>query len=90
MSASELVYDWNRLQPESARPSGPVLLNDETLRDGLQSPSVRDPSIEQKIEILHLMESLGINSLDIGLPGAGARAVEHVNRVWHAKSSPTS
>ena len=53
-------------------------LTDETLRDGLQSPSVRDPSIEQKIEILQLMEALGINTLDLGLPGAGARAVEHV------------
>ena len=57
---------------------GPVLLNDETLRDGLQSPSVRDPSIQDKIEILHLMEGLGINMLDLGLPGAGPRAVEHV------------
>ena len=53
-------------------------LNDETLRDGLQSPSVRDPSIPEKIEILHLMEALGIDSLDLGLPGAGPRAVEHV------------
>src|SRR5271156_4160837 len=60
------------------RPAGPVLLTDETLRDGLQSPSVRDPSIEQKLSILHLMEALGINSLDLGLPGAGPRAVEHV------------
>jgi isopropylmalate/homocitrate/citramalate synthase len=58
-------------------PRGPVLLNDESLRDGLQSPSVRDPSIEEKIEILHLMESLGIDSLDLGLPGAGPRAVAH-------------
>lgn len=57
---------------------GPVLLNDESLRDGLQSPSVRDPSIQDKIQILHLMEALGINSLDLGLPGAGPRAVEHV------------
>jgi 2-isopropylmalate synthase len=56
------------------RPTGQVLLNDETLRDGLQSPSVRDPSIEEKIQILHLMEALGINSLDLGLPGAGPRA----------------
>ena len=54
------------------------MLNDETLRDGLQSPSVRDPLIQDKITILHLMESLGINSLDLGLPGAGPRAVEHV------------
>src|SRR5580765_5996004 len=78
MNVSELIYDWNRLYPQSLHPAGPVLLNDETLRDGLQSPSVRDPSIEQKVEILHLMEALGINSLDLGLPGAGARAVEHV------------
>jgi len=78
MDVSELIYDWNDLYPQSLRLSGPVLLTDETLRDGLQSPSVRDPSIEQKLEILHLMESLGINSLDLGLPGAGPRAVEHV------------
>jgi 2-isopropylmalate synthase len=75
---SELIYDWNALYPKSLHPPGPVRLTDETLRDGLQSPSVRDPSIDQKLEILHLMESLGINTLDLGLPGAGARAVEHV------------
>jgi 2-isopropylmalate synthase len=73
---SELIYDWNRIHPASLRPIGPVLLNDETLRDGLQSPSVRDPSIEEKLNILHLLEDLGVNSLDIGLPGAGPRAVE--------------
>ncbi len=78
MNTSELIYDWNRIHPASLRPMGRVLLNDETLRDGLQSPSVRDPSIEEKIQILHLMESLGINSLDLGLPGAGPRAIEHV------------
>jgi 2-isopropylmalate synthase len=77
VKVSELIYDWNRNHPASLRPSGHVLLNDETLRDGLQSPSVRDPSIEEKIHILHLMETLGINSLDLGLPGAGPRAVEH-------------
>ena len=78
MKTSELIYDWNRIHPASLRPSGHVLLNDETLRDGLQSPSVRDPSIQEKIHILHFMEALGINSLDLGLPGAGPRAVEHV------------
>ncbi len=78
MNSSELIYDWNRIHPASLRPMGHVLLNDETLRDGLQSPSVRDPSIQEKIAILHLMETLGINSLDLGLPGAGPRAVEHV------------
>ncbi|HZQ20115.1 MAG TPA: LeuA family protein [Terriglobales bacterium] len=78
MKASELIYDWNRALPLELLPTKPVLLNDETLRDGLQSPSVRDPSIDEKIRILHLMENLGIDSLDLGLPGAGPRAVEHV------------
>ena len=73
-----LVYDWNQVEN---KPSPEVALLDETLRDGLQSPSVKDPSIDDKIRILHLMESLGINSLDLGLPGAGQRAVEHVERL---------
>ena len=78
MKSSELIHDWNLTDSSSLRPAGPVLLNDETLRDGLQSPSVRDPSIAEKLAILHLMEALGINSLDLGLPGAGPRAVESV------------
>ncbi|HSZ61871.1 MAG TPA: LeuA family protein [Terriglobales bacterium] len=78
MNTSELIFDWNRRDLLEWRPSKAVRLTDETLRDGLQSPSVRDPTIEQKLEILHLMEALGINTLDLGLPGAGARAVEHV------------
>src|SRR6202140_5215808 len=75
MNTSDLIYDWNRLYPKSLHPPGQARLTDETLRDGLQSPSVRDPSIAEKIEILHLMDALGINSLDMGLPGAGPRAV---------------
>src|SRR5271169_3021459 len=78
MNTPDLIYDWNKNHPPGLKPPGPVLLNDETLRDGLQSPSVRDPSIAEKIEILHLMEALGLDSLDLGLPGAGPRAVEHV------------
>ncbi len=75
---TELIYDWNTLDDAGFRPAGEVLLNDESLRDGLQSPSVKDPSIEQKLRILHLMEELGINMLDVGLPGAGPRAVADV------------
>jgi 2-isopropylmalate synthase len=78
MNSSDLIHDWNTNYPPDMKPAGPVLLNDESLRDGLQSPSVRDPSIPEKIEILHLMEALGINSLNLGLPGAGPRAVESV------------
>jgi 2-isopropylmalate synthase len=83
MNTSDLIYDWNNNYPPGLKPAGPVLLNDESLRDGLQSPSVRDPSIAEKIEILHLMESLGINSLNLGLPGAGPRAVEAVTALAH-------
>ena len=78
MHTPDLIYDWNKNHPPGLKPPGPVLINDETLRDGLQSPSVRDPSIAEKIEILHLMDALGIDSLDLGLPGAGARAIEAV------------
>jgi 2-isopropylmalate synthase len=78
MKPSDLIYDWNQALPAKLLPERPVLLNDETLRDGLQSPSVRNPSIAEKLEILHLMEALGINALDLGLPGAGPQASEHV------------
>ncbi len=74
-----LIFDWNQ-QPDVPRPSV-VLLNDETLRDGLQSPSVRSPSIEQKLRILHLMERLGMDTADIGLPGAGPHVVADVERL---------
>jgi isopropylmalate/homocitrate/citramalate synthase len=64
-----------------------VQLNDETLRDGLQSPSVRCPTIEQKLEILHLIDRLGIDTADIGLPGAGAHVVRDVERLAHEIAS---
>jgi 2-isopropylmalate synthase len=72
---NELIYDWNLATTPAIVPGTRVLLNDETLRDGLQNPSVFDPRIEEKIEILHLMEALGIDAVNIGLPGAGPRAV---------------
>jgi 2-isopropylmalate synthase len=77
MLHNEWIYDWNLASPPAIAPGTKVLLNDETLRDGLQNPSVFDPSIKEKIEILHLMEALGIDSVNIGLPGAGPRAAEH-------------
>ena len=79
---SELIYDWNRAGGADLRPArGRVELDDETLRDGLQSPSVRNPSIEEKLRILHLMAELGIESADIGLPGAGPHVVRDVERL---------
>jgi 2-isopropylmalate synthase len=74
MNDDGLIYDWN-VTGEFVFPTGcKVTLDDETLRDGLQNPSVHNPSIGEKIEILHLMEALGIESANIGLPGAGPRA----------------
>jgi 2-isopropylmalate synthase len=78
---SHLIYDWNSVPGALFQPAGRVLLDDESLRDGLQSPSVKDPAIADKLRILHLMEELGINFADIGLPGAGPRAVADVERL---------
>src|SRR5437773_668869 len=81
MEERQLIYDWNN----AGGPDGHfdwtrarIDLNDETLRDGLQSPSVTDPSLEVKKRLLHLMADLGIVAADIGLPGAGPRVVEQV------------
>ena len=80
MEEQQLIYDWN----SAGRNGGfdwsraRVDLNDETLRDGLQSPSVTDPSLDVKKRLLHLMADLGIVAADIGLPGAGPRVVEQV------------
>jgi 2-isopropylmalate synthase len=70
----DLVYDWNKGGIVDMKGVVHIEFDDETLRDGLQSPSVTDPTIDQKIKILHLMEDLGIQSANIGLPGAGPRA----------------
>ena len=78
---SDLIYDWNRAGGAVFPKRGRVEIDDETLRDGLQSPSVKSPTIDQKIRILHLMESLGIDSVDIGLPGAGPHVVDTVTRL---------
>jgi 2-isopropylmalate synthase len=74
-----LIYDWNVVEP-AARPPV-VMFDDETLRDGLQSPSVRAPSIDQKIRILHLIDAVGIDTTDLGLPGAGPHVVHDVERL---------
>jgi 2-isopropylmalate synthase len=79
-----LIYDWNH-DAVAAGPSRPVaMLDDETLRDGLQSPSVRNPTIDEKIDILHHMDALGIDTADIGLPGAGPKVARDVERLARA------
>ena len=69
-----LIYDWNRDGRAARADYRPAQLDDETLRDGLQGPSVRNPPLEVKKRLLHLMDELGIDTADIGLPGASERA----------------
>jgi len=76
-----LIYDWAKAGPRKAHYPHHVMVDDETLRDGLQSPSVNDPPLETKVELLHLMEGLGIESADVGLPGAGAHQRDAVLRL---------
>ena len=83
MQENELIHDWNLIDYEISRnpdnhPHG-VWFDDETLRDGLQSPSARNPSIEEKIELLTYMERLGIQKVDLGLPGAGPFHLNHID-----------
>ncbi len=81
MSIEDLVYDWNRIEPSLHAPDRHIGFDDETLRDGLQSPSVCEPPIEKKIALLHLMDALGIDTADIGLPGAGGTHAAGVERL---------
>ena len=74
MQHDELIHDWNVPEQKQRR----IQFDDETLRDGLQSPSARDPELEQKIRLIQLMDQLGIDTADVGLPGAGTRAREHI------------
>jgi len=78
VSRPDLIYDWNAHGGDLSPDRGAIEFDDESLRDGLQSPSVVDPPIATKIEILRLMDRLGIQTADIGLPGAGPRAVRDV------------
>src|SRR5919204_555833 len=89
LSDHELIYDWNSV--EKVAPLSPkkrIQFLDETLRDGIQSPSVTDPTIEDKLELVRLANDLGIDTTDIGLPGAGKRAIDDVTTIaGHIKAS---
>jgi 2-isopropylmalate synthase len=79
--AAEFIFDWNEVNRKGRIMPRGFSLFDETLRDGLQNPSVKDPPIGDKIALLHLMEDLGIHCADIGLPGSSQRAFEDVLRL---------
>src|SRR3954465_16086882 len=78
----ELIYDWNSTEKVSAlSPKRRIQFLDETLRDGIQSPSVVDPSIDDKLRLVDLANDLGIDTMDIGPPGAGRRPIEDVTTI---------
>src|SRR5262245_46767559 len=75
-----LIYDWNKETPVPTGRRRP-LVNDESLRDGLQSPSVRHPNADEMVEVLHAIDAVGIDALNIGLPGAGPHVVATTTRL---------
>jgi len=76
MSLQDLIHDWNTEgpQPSPRRP----LFHDETLRDGLQSPSVTDPDLPAKRDLLHRLARLGVDAINLGMPSAGPKAMAAV------------
>jgi isopropylmalate/homocitrate/citramalate synthase len=85
----QLIYDWNTVNAP-AKPTRPVSIHDETLRDGIQGPSVRDPDIEHKLRFLHLADELGVGSIDLGLPGSGPSGCGSSRSVQRAPWKSTS
>ncbi len=81
LARDDLIYDWNDREPEAGSKLRAIEFDDETLRDGLQSPSVLSPPIEKKVEILHLIAAIGVQSVNIGLPGAGPHVQKQVLRL---------
>jgi len=81
MCNDDIIYDWNEVDRSAPPLAKGFALVDETLRDGIQSPSITNPPIDTKLQILHCMEELGIDVADVGLPGAGAQAQRDVTRL---------
>jgi len=85
----EIVYDWNLHETSMRSRVRPIELFDETLRDGLQSPSVREPKLGEKLDLLHRMNSLGIDWCNVGMPSAGeqrrAEIIKMLNEIGRAR-----
>ena len=78
LKMEDLIYDWNNIAEQRVHFPAKIMITDETLRDGLQSPSITQPDIEDKVSLLYLMSDLGIACADLGLPGAGPRFKDEV------------
>ena len=82
MKESDIIYDWNSVEKVAPlTPGRKLTFFCETLRDGIQSPSVVDPRIDDKIKLVQIASDIGIHHIDVGLPGAGPRAVEDCLRL---------
>src|SRR5688572_9069808 len=77
-SDEQLVYDWNGVNRRGRLIQTGITFFDETLRDGIQNPSVTDPKQADKLELIHLMDEIGIHVADIGLPGSSKRNYDDV------------
>lgn len=75
LDENELIHDWNAPYPALGKR---IQFDDETLRDGLQSPSALEPCLEDKVKLVHLMNQLGIDTANVGLPGASQHARDHI------------
>jgi isopropylmalate/homocitrate/citramalate synthase len=82
--SEHLIFDWNKVEPPPPRPANAVSFDDETLRDGLQSPSTRHPSLDERVRFLELAAAVGISAADVGLPGAGPRAASEAEALCRA------
>jgi isopropylmalate/homocitrate/citramalate synthase len=80
-ATQDLIYDWNEVRRHGRLIPKGITFFDETLRDGLQNPSVTDPPVEVKIELVHLANDVGIHGMNVGLPGSSERAFEDVVRI---------
>lgn len=74
--ASDVIHDWNAIGERTPAPPRQVEIHDETLRDGIQCPSAHDPDIDDKLAIVRLLSACGVDTIDVGLPGAGQRAID--------------
>ncbi len=70
-NTAALIYDWNEKERTGPLLRRPPRFVDESIRDGIQSPSVRDPSIEQKMQLVRLMDRLGIHDAQPRPAGGG-------------------
>ena len=88
---ADLIHDWNQTDG-TFKPTRPIQFDDETLRDGLQSPSALDPSLDDKLTLVRIMDGLGIDTANVGLPGASAKAREPLmtRRPWPSSHASVS